>query len=154
MIKNIKYQIDRERYYINREDVIKKIQSIVRMFLKKNRYSCVNEIDILTMDNKMEIIDVDDAGQLMIKYARSVELSGIYNIYSKAVVTQEEFVNLTSTVFNMPIKSFSDIFNQKMEKEALEAFTSNIILKSEFNDILKGFDYTDLESSLNKIKSR
>jgi len=55
LIKNIKYQIDRERYYINREDVIKKIQSIVRMFLKKNRYSCVNEIDILTMDNKMEI---------------------------------------------------------------------------------------------------
>ncbi len=55
LIKNIKYQIDRERYYINREDVIKKIQSIVRMFLKKNRYSCANEIDILTMDNKMEI---------------------------------------------------------------------------------------------------
>lgn len=55
LIINIKKQILKERYYINHEDIIIKIQSVVRMFLKKNRYNCANEIDILTMDTKMEI---------------------------------------------------------------------------------------------------
>lgn len=105
-----------------------------------------------SMDNKMEIVDVDDAGKLMIEYAKVVENSGIYNIYSKKSVSQAAFVEATSNAFNVPVKSYSDIFKQKMEKEVLEAFTSNILLKSDYNDILERFEFTSLESTLKKIR--
>lgn len=55
LIINLRKQIIRERHYINHEDSIIKIQSVLRMYLKKYRYECTNEIDILTMSNKMEI---------------------------------------------------------------------------------------------------
>ncbi len=106
-----------------------------------------------SMDNQMEIIDVDDAGKLMMEYARSVESSGIYNIYSKKPVSQAAFVKATSIEFNVPVKAYSDIFKQKMEKEAIEAFSSNILLKSGYNDILAGFKFTSLEDTLKKIRN-
>tara|TARA_A100001015_G_scaffold313750_1_gene421696 strand:- start:1982 stop:3049 length:1068 start_codon:yes stop_codon:yes gene_type:complete len=55
LICKIKKHIVRERYYINNEDKIIKIQSLFRMFSNYYRYNCVNEMDILTMNNKMEI---------------------------------------------------------------------------------------------------
>jgi len=55
LIVEIKKQIIKARNYLNNEHNIIKIQSIVRMFLKKYRYTCTNEIDILTMNNKMEL---------------------------------------------------------------------------------------------------
>lgn len=55
LISNIRNQIIKERYYLNHEDTIIKIQSISRMFLKKYRYICSNDIDILTMESKMDI---------------------------------------------------------------------------------------------------
>ena len=55
LIIQLKNQIIKERYYLNNEDRITKVQSIIRMFLKRYRYNCVNEIDILTMTNKMGI---------------------------------------------------------------------------------------------------
>lgn len=105
-----------------------------------------------SMDNKMEIVDVDDAGKLMMEYAKAVENSGIYNIYSKKPVSQAAFVEAISSVFNVPVKAYSDIFTEKMEKEVIEAFTSNILLKSNYNDILERFEFTSLESSLKKIR--
>lgn len=55
LISELKEQIIKERFYMNREDLIIKIQSICRMFLKKYRFSCSNDIDVLTMNSKMEI---------------------------------------------------------------------------------------------------
>lgn len=55
LINNIKEFIIRERYIVNNEDKVIKIQSFIRMFIKRYKYLCVNEIDILTMNNKMEI---------------------------------------------------------------------------------------------------
>ena len=55
IIEQLKSQIIKERNYVNNETNIVKIQSIIRMFLKKYRYICANEIDILTMNTKMEI---------------------------------------------------------------------------------------------------
>ena len=55
IIEQLKKQIVKERHYINNEDKIIKIQSIFRMYLKKYRYICTNEIDVLTMNTKMEI---------------------------------------------------------------------------------------------------
>jgi len=55
LIDKIKRQIIKERYYLSREDVIVKLQSFIRMAIKKYRYICTNDVDVLTMDNKMEI---------------------------------------------------------------------------------------------------
>lgn len=55
IIIGIKQLIEKERYYLCNEDKIIKIQSTIRMFLKKYRYSCFNDVDILTMNNKMDI---------------------------------------------------------------------------------------------------
>ena len=55
IIIKLKEHIIKERNYINNEYNIIKIQSFVRMFLKKYRYMCANETDVLTMNCKMEI---------------------------------------------------------------------------------------------------
>ncbi len=55
LIIKLKEHILKERHYINNEYNIIKIQSFVRMFLKKYRYMCANEVDVLTMNCKMEI---------------------------------------------------------------------------------------------------
>ena len=55
LIIKLKEHILKERHYINNEYNIIKIQSFVRMFLKKYRYTCANEVDVLTMNCKMEI---------------------------------------------------------------------------------------------------
>ena len=55
LIIKLKEHIIKERHYINNEYNIIKIQSFVRMFLKKYRYMCANEVDVLTMNSKMEI---------------------------------------------------------------------------------------------------
>jgi hypothetical protein len=55
LIECLKDFLTRERQYLKPESTIIKIQSYIRMFLKKRRYVCFNEIDILNMDTKMEI---------------------------------------------------------------------------------------------------
>ena len=55
LIECLKELIKKERYYLNFENQIIKIQSIFRMFLKYKRYICFNHIDILSMESKMEI---------------------------------------------------------------------------------------------------
>lgn len=55
LISCLKEQIIMERFYINNEDSIIKLQSIIRMYLKKYRYICANDIDVLTMNCKMEL---------------------------------------------------------------------------------------------------
>jgi hypothetical protein len=57
IINDLHIFLKRERYYINQESYIIRIQSIIRMFLKNRKYICNNEIDILTMENKMDIED-------------------------------------------------------------------------------------------------
>lgn len=55
LIAEVKNQIIKERFYLNHEEYIIKIQSIFRMYLKKYRYVCHNDVDVLTMISKMEI---------------------------------------------------------------------------------------------------
>jgi hypothetical protein len=55
LIECLKDSLKKERQYLNHENIIIKIQSCIRMFLKKRRYECFNEIDILNMDTKMDI---------------------------------------------------------------------------------------------------
>lgn len=98
--------------------------------------------------NMMEIIDVRDAARLMIKYAIENASPGIYNIPSDGAITQQLFLDAVSVVFNVPTKNYAAVIPGKIEKEALEAFTSNIVLKSRHNEVLENFSYTPLMESL------
>lgn len=99
--------------------------------------------------NKMEIMDVKDAAKLMVLYAKAGK-KGIYNIYDKAI-TQQEFVDAVSEEVKLRVKDYQEIFDESLEKETLEAFTSNILLKSKHPEVLKSFKFKPLQESLDEI---
>jgi nucleoside-diphosphate-sugar epimerase len=103
-------------------------------------------------NNLMEIIDVRDAANLILKYAREIATPGIYNIPSSGAISQQAFLNASSDVFNVPVKDYTEVIPGNIEKEALEAFTSNIILKTNHGDVLDEFRYTPLKKTLIEIK--
>jgi len=106
-----------------------------------------------TGDNLMEIVDVKDAAKLMSLYASIKSGSGIFNICHGKPVSQLNFVKEVSDVFSGKIVDYKSIFPKGPEKEAIEAFTSNILLKSRFNAILESFEFSPLKKTLEKIKN-
>ncbi|MBS3770350.1 MAG: NAD(P)-dependent oxidoreductase [Bacteroidales bacterium] len=100
------------------------------------------------MKNKMQFIDVHDAADLMRIYAIKAPAPGIYNVFSDQILRQEDFVNRLSQIFQLPVKNHEEIFTRQMEKEALEAFTSNIILKTNYPNILNKYKVKSLDNFL------
>lgn len=103
-------------------------------------------------ENLMEIIDVKDAARLMKLYAAKNPEPGVYNISSGKPVSQVNFVEEVANVFHGKIVDYKSIFPKGIEKEAIEAFTSNITLKSKHTTILDTFGFTSLHESLVGIK--
>jgi nucleoside-diphosphate-sugar epimerase len=104
------------------------------------------------MNNKMHIMDVRDAAKLMYLYAQNAIAPGIYNICSDTIVEQKEFVEQVSSIFGVPIKNYKIIFPKGLETEAIEAFNSNIILKTNFPEIINQYSFIPLTKSLKDIK--
>jgi len=104
-------------------------------------------------ENPMEIMDVNDAAKLMSLYASMKAKSGIFNICHRKPVSQLNFVEEVADVFSGKIVDYKSIFPKGPEKEAIEAFTSNILLQSRFNEILESFEFTPLKKTLEKIKT-
>ncbi len=98
--------------------------------------------------NMMHFLDVRDAAALMVRYARKAPCPNIYNIYSEHLVKQEEFLKILSGKFHAEIKDYQEVFDGSIENEALEAFTSNIILKTDYREILDQFKFRTLDESL------
>lgn len=93
--------------------------------------------------NIMEVIDVKDAARLMIRIGEYNQNIPVVNLSSPYRYTQKEFATLTSEVFRCSIKNYQLIYPHKPEKEILEAFYSNILLKTNYPEIFEGFTYTD-----------
>ena len=104
------------------------------------------------MKNTMQFIDVHDAAELMRLYAIEAKAPGFYNVFSDQILRQEDFVNLLSKIFRLPVKNHEEIFTKPLEKEALEAFASNIILDTNHPDILKKYTFKPLHESLDSLK--
>lgn len=100
------------------------------------------------MQNKMEIIDIEDAAKLMLRYANA-NLNGIFNVFNKPV-TQAEFLRLVSKNLKLPIKDHSEIFPRGLEKESIEAFTSNIILSTKYPKILDAYSFSPIQETLKR----
>ncbi len=112
--------LKKERLYLNYENHILKIQSCIRMYLKKRKYKCFNDIDILTMESKMEIEEpyfyaLKHQEKYFAYDIRSLN-DLIYSNYSKCPYTFVEFSNDQKNIIKKHVL--------KLEKE-------NIILKDE-----------------------
>ena len=102
--------------------------------------------------NKMHFLDVKDAAALMYRYAKQAKTPGLYNVYSDQLLTQAAFVEKVSKVFGVESKDHKQIFSHGIEKEALEAFHSNIELSSVYTEILESFKYRSVEENLKRIR--
>jgi len=102
-------------------------------------------------DNFMEVLDVEDAARLAVKYAFQYNCPGIYNIVSAGPVTQLEFAASVSRASGFPVKDYRTLFTGYLEKEALQAFSSNIMLATKYPELLKDQLYTPLEETLSGI---
>ncbi|MDZ7742142.1 MAG: NAD(P)-dependent oxidoreductase [Bacteroidota bacterium] len=101
--------------------------------------------------NMMHFLDVKDAATLMVGYARKAPFPRIHNIFSEQLMKQEEFLDILAGKFHADIRDYREVFDGGIEKEALEAFTSNIILRTEYPDILDQFKFRSLDESLENI---
>ncbi len=101
--------------------------------------------------NHMEILDIRDAARIMIRYTEQVAAPGIVNLLSAGPITQSAFASKLSDASGLPVKDYREVFPGKIEKAAMEAFTSNIILDTVHGDFFKMLDYTPLDKSLEWI---
>ena len=98
----------------------------------------------------MEIIDLNDAIKLTMKIAESRE-PGVFNMVSAGPVTQFEFASAISRLSGLSVCDYRKAFEGKLEKEVLEAFSSNIPLKTKHPDIFKDHLYIPLDETLREI---
>lgn len=99
-------------------------------------------------DNYMEVLDVADAARLSVKYAFQHHHQGICNIVSASPVTQLEFAKAVSDVSGYPVNDYRAVFPGHLEKEVLQAFTSNIILKTKYPELQINQIFTPLKDTL------
>jgi nucleoside-diphosphate-sugar epimerase len=104
-------------------------------------------------NNLMEIIDIQDAARLALQVTDDPQTRGIINLVSSGAVTQLEFVSVLSSVSGLPVKDYREVFHRSPEKEAIQAFTSGIVLATKYSALTTGFRYTSLEDSLRRILS-
>lgn len=117
-----------------------------------NPISTHNAIPILGKGlNHMEILDVNDAARLMIRYAYEKNSPGIYNLYSGLSGTQHQFAKSVSEIYHVVVKKHTDLFTGNIEKETIEAFTSNIKLTTLYPEILNTFKFTAVNQTLKEI---
>lgn len=102
----------------------------------------------------MEIIDTRDAVRLMAKIAFEKEQFGIINVPSAGAVSQEGFLQRVSNVFKVEIVDYKQLYPGKVERETLEAFTSNILVGTKHPELFRDFEYTILGESLRGVHAK
>lgn len=105
-------------------------------------------------ENWMEIIDVHDAARIMVELASETGSNDTLNIIGKEPMKQKDFAGLVAAVFDSKPVDHKILFGNRLEKEAIEAFTSNILLESSRRSFFDKFDYRSVEHALNLIKEK
>lgn len=101
--------------------------------------------------NMMEIADIRDITELMVKYGLEGPGQGTYNIPSGKAITQKEFAGLVSEIFGYPVQDYKALFPGKLEKEATEAFFSNILLGTHYPDLVQQHKFVPLRENLENL---
>ena len=101
--------------------------------------------------NLMSVIGVHDAARLMILYSKHQLSSGVYNIYSPFLPTQKEFAKMVSAQFNCEITDYRNLYPHGLEKTVVEAFYSNIVLDSDYQEVLQKYPFKPIEKVLEEM---
>lgn len=101
--------------------------------------------------NRMSLISVIDAAQLMVHYYMLNTGSGIYNVFSPLVKTQKSFAEVVASHYGGAVTEYRNLFPGGLENAALEAFTSNILLQSNHPELLNNHAFQGLDQILNEI---
>lgn len=102
-------------------------------------------------NNIMLIINVHDAANLMVEYGERNIGNGIYNVYSQFTPTQREFVELIAKKFDCDVVDYMDIYHKGLEKAVTEAFMSNILLTSDFCELIDTYPFSSPEETISEM---
>jgi nucleoside-diphosphate-sugar epimerase len=102
-------------------------------------------------DNRMEIIDILDAAKLAVKFAGEPGNPSIVNLISARPVSQLDFASAVSMVSGKPVRDYLSVIPGRIEREALEAFSSNIIFETKHKEWPGDFPYTPLTVTISRI---
>ncbi len=103
--------------------------------------------------NHMSVVSLKDAAGLMVKYSEHNLGSGVYNIFSPIILTQLEFTDAICDQYKCKVVDYKEIYPHDVEIAAKEAFTSNIIMRSNYPDLLNKYEFQDLHQILREIKT-
>lgn len=103
-------------------------------------------------ENLMDIIDVRDAVEIAIHFSILTGGPAVLNIGSGRPITQLEFATEVSRVFEAPVKDHRSVPGMRLEKEALEAFTANIVLATKYKELTGHFRLRPLTETLAGIR--
>jgi len=99
--------------------------------------------------NIMSLINVADAANMMIEYFQKNPRSGIYNIFTKDIIPQLEFAKCVADHYGCEVVDYKKIYPGGLESAAMEAFQSNIILDTNYKEILDNYSFSSISESLN-----
>ena len=105
-------------------------------------------------ENQMTMLSLMDAANLMIRYGAEINKSGIFNIFGNQVHTQNEFTETVCKVFGVLSTPYTNLYGKALEREAIEAFESNILLATKENSILEKYTIETVPETLEKIKEQ
>lgn len=100
-------------------------------------------------DNLMSLISVSDAASLMVAYSKQNQGSNVYNIFSPHIISQKDFLGIISNKYDCEIVDYKELYPGGLEKAAIEAFESNIIMGSNFRKILDSYTFMTIPESIN-----
>ncbi|MCX6304209.1 MAG: NAD(P)-dependent oxidoreductase [Bacteroidetes bacterium] len=102
--------------------------------------------------NYMSLISLTDAARMMVKSYRLCTGSCICNVSSPIVLTQKSFAAAVAGHYGGTVTDHKNLYPGGLEKEALEAFASNILMQSGHPELQGDQPFQNLEQMLDGIK--
>jgi len=101
-------------------------------------------------ENKMAILDVRDAALLTLAHIHQAPFNRVYNIFGNKALRQIDFLNTLADTLNCEVKPIEG----KLEKAAIEAFTSSIEPGSLYPELLDNHSFHSLKQSIEDIRAK
>ena len=102
-------------------------------------------------DNMMDLLDIRDAAAITARIISETNLTGVCNMVTAGHTTQLEFASMLSGISGLPVRDHRQAFKKDIEKEAYQAFTSNILLATRYELPAPGHRYIPMEETLKEL---
>lgn len=101
--------------------------------------------------NLMSLISVTDAARMMVRAYSNGMQSGIYNVFSPFTLSQRAFAERIAGHYHGRVTDHMVLFPGGVEKAVYEAFTSNILLKTNHPELLENYSFQHPEQVLEEM---